>query len=160
REVSEAGLPREKLSVEIVESVMLDEDRHGVYARLRRLRAAGIHLELDDFGTGYASLAHVNANEIDRLKIDRRFVRNIDNDADNAKIVRAIVELGKGLGISIVAEGAETAEELAQLRALGCMDAQGYGIAFPMPAEEATDWLELHSVRGAAKVLKLEKRAG
>jgi EAL domain-containing protein (putative c-di-GMP-specific phosphodiesterase class I) len=74
-----------------------------------------VHLELDDFGTGYASLSHVNPNEIDRLKIDRRFVQNINANGDNTKIVRAITELARGLGISIIAEGAETEAELNSL---------------------------------------------
>src|SRR5690606_17945508 len=93
------------------------------------------------FGTGYASLTHVNANEIDRLKIDRRFVQNIDANDDNGKIVRAITELARSLGIAIVAEGAETQEELSSLLALGCDQVQGYSIAFPMPEAETRDWL-------------------
>ena len=107
-----AGLPPEKLSLEIVEFVILDDEKTGIAAKLRQIRAAGVHLELDDFGTGYASLSHVNPNEIDRLKIDRRFVQNINSNSDNTKIVRAITELARGLGISIIAEGAETEEEL------------------------------------------------
>ncbi|RUW05563.1 EAL domain-containing protein, partial [Mesorhizobium sp. M1A.F.Ca.IN.022.05.2.1] len=103
-----AGLAPQKLSLEIVESVILDDEKTGIAAKLRHIRAAGVHLELDDFGTGYASLSHVNPNEIDRLKIDRRFVQNINENGDNTKIVRAITELARGLGISIVAEGAET----------------------------------------------------
>ena len=107
-----AGLPPQKLSLEIVESVILDDEKTGIAAKLRHIRAAGVHLELDDFGTGYASLSHVNPNEIDRLKIDRRFVQNINANGDNTKIVRAITELARGLGISIIAEGAETEAEL------------------------------------------------
>ena len=106
------GLPPQKLSLEIVESVILDDEKTGIAAKLRHIRSAGVHLELDDFGTGYASLSHVNPNEIDRLKIDRRFVQNINANGDNTKIVRAITELARGLGISIIAEGAETEAEL------------------------------------------------
>src|SRR5690606_1105002 len=126
-----AGLPPEKLSLEIVESVILDDEKTGIAAKLRAIRASGIHLELDDFGTGYASLSHVNPNEIDRLKIDRRFVQNIDLENANSKIVRAITELARGLGISIIAEGAETEAELDALLKLGCDQVQGYSIAFP-----------------------------
>ncbi|TIV02945.1 MAG: EAL domain-containing protein, partial [Mesorhizobium sp.] len=93
-----AGLAPQKLSLEIVESVILDDEKTGIAAKLRHIRAAGVHLELDDFGTGYASLSHVNPNEIDRLKIDRRFVQNINENGDNTKIVRAITELARGLG--------------------------------------------------------------
>ncbi|MET3593065.1 MULTISPECIES: EAL domain-containing protein [Mesorhizobium] len=136
-----AGLAPQKLSLEIVESVILDDEKTGIAAKLRHIRAAGVHLELDDFGTGYASLSHVNPNEIDRLKIDRRFVQNINENGDNTKIVRAITELARGLGISIVAEGAETEAELDSLMAIGCDQVQGYSIAFPMPQDKAREWL-------------------
>jgi diguanylate cyclase (GGDEF)-like protein len=141
------GLPPEKLSLEIVESVILDDEKTGIAAKLRHIRAAGVHLELDDFGTGYASLSHVNPNEIDRLKIDRRFVQNIDANTDNGKIVRAITELARGLGIAIVAEGAETQAELNSLKSIGCDDVQGYSIALPMPAEQAGEWLSQRRFR-------------
>ncbi|WP_353641887.1 EAL domain-containing protein [Mesorhizobium sp. WSM2239] len=136
-----AGLPPEKLSLEIVESVILDDEKTGIAAKLRHIRSAGVHLELDDFGTGYASLSHVNPNEIDRLKIDRRFVQNINSNGDNSKIVRAITELARGLGISIIAEGAETEAELDSLVSIGCDQVQGYHIAFPMPDDKAREWL-------------------
>ncbi|MEW9806591.1 putative bifunctional diguanylate cyclase/phosphodiesterase [Mesorhizobium sp. ZMM04-5] len=139
------GLPPQKLSLEIVESVILDDEKTGIAAKLRHIRSAGVHLELDDFGTGYASLSHVNPNEIDRLKIDRRFVQNINSNGDNTKIVRAITELARGLGISIIAEGAETEAELTSLKSIGCDQVQGYSIAFPMPTEQAQEWLALRS---------------
>ncbi|MEO3998227.1 EAL domain-containing protein [Mesorhizobium sp. CAU 1732] len=152
-----AGLPTEKLSLEIVESVILDDEKTGIASKLRMIRAAGVHLELDDFGTGYASLSHVNPNEIDRLKIDRRFVQNINLNGDNSKIVRAITELARGLGISIIAEGAETEEELSSLLSIGCDQVQGYSIAFPMPDAQAREWLESRSIR--KPVLKLVESA-
>jgi len=150
-----AGLAPQKLSLEIVESVILDDEKTGIAAKLRHIRAAGVHLELDDFGTGYASLSHVNPNEIDRLKIDRRFVQNINENGDNSKIVRAITELARGLGISIVAEGAETEAELDSLMAIGCDQVQGYSIAFPMPQDKAREWLTARSPKKAKlKVLQ------
>ncbi|WP_274629966.1 putative bifunctional diguanylate cyclase/phosphodiesterase [Arvimicrobium flavum] len=136
------GLHPSKLSLEIVESVILDDEKTGIAAKLRHMRSAGVYLELDDFGTGYASLSHVNPNEIDRLKIDRRFVQNINANGDNTKIVRAITELARGLGISIIAEGAETEAELELLESIGCDQVQGYSIAFPMPGQEAQEWLQ------------------
>lgn len=157
--LAELGLPSEKLSLEIVESVILDDDKLGIATRLRKIRAAGVHLELDDFGTGYASLSHVNPNEIDRLKIDRRFVHNIDDDGDNTKIVKAITELARGLGISIIAEGAETQEELNQLIEIGCEQVQGYSIAYPMPEAEARDWLEAHAKSNRVVSLEAKRRA-
>ncbi|MCO5059898.1 MAG: EAL domain-containing protein [Rhizobiaceae bacterium] len=149
------GLPTERLSLEIVESVILDDEKTGIAAKLRTIRAAGVHLELDDFGTGYASLSHVNPNEIDRLKIDRRFVHNINANGDNSKIVRAITELARGLGISIIAEGAETEDELTSLLDIGCEQVQGYSIAFPMPEDEARDWLAQRTPKG--RVLELKR---
>ena len=153
--LEKAGLAPQKLSLEIVESVILDDEKTGIAAKLRHIRAAGVHLELDDFGTGYASLSHVNPNEIDRLKIDRRFVQNINENGDNSKIVRAITELARGLGISIVAEGAETEAELDSLMAIGCDQVQGYSIAFPMPQDKAREWLLARSPKKAKlKVLQ------
>ena len=153
--LEKAGLAPQKLSLEIVESVILDDEKTGIAAKLRHIRAAGVHLELDDFGTGYASLSHVNPNEIDRLKIDRRFVQNINENGDNSKIVRAITELARGLGISIVAEGAETEAELDSLMAIGCDQVQGYSIAFPMPQDKAREWLTARSPKKAKlKVLQ------
>jgi diguanylate cyclase (GGDEF)-like protein len=147
--LEKAGLPPQKLSLEIVESVILDDEKTGIAAKLRHIRSAGVHLELDDFGTGYASLSHVNPNEVDRLKIDRRFVQNINSNGDNTKIVRAITELARGLGISIIAEGAETEAELDSLMSIGCDQVQGYGIAFPMPDDKAREWLMARAPRKA-----------
>jgi diguanylate cyclase len=147
--LEKAGLPPQKLSLEIVESVILDDEKTGIAAKLRQIRAAGVHLELDDFGTGYASLSHVNPNEIDRLKIDRRFVQNIDSNSDNTKIVRAITELARGLGISIIAEGAETEAELNSLLSIGCEQVQGYSIAFPMPDDQTRTWLSARTPKKA-----------
>ena len=159
--LEKAGLPPQKLSLEIVESVILDDEKTGIAAKLRYIRSAGVHLELDDFGTGYASLSHVNPNEIDRLKIDRRFVQNINSNSDNTKIVRAITELARGLGISIIAEGAETEAELdfadvARLRpGAGLFDRipdasrKGSGVARTAYAEEKA------SVEGSSRQSRL-----
>ncbi|PAQ05262.1 putative bifunctional diguanylate cyclase/phosphodiesterase [Mesorhizobium temperatum] len=157
--MEKTGLPPQKLSLEIVESVILDDEKTGIAAKLRHIRAAGVHLELDDFGTGYASLSHVNPNEIDRLKIDRRFVQNINENDDNTKIVRAITELARGLGISIVAEGAETEAELDSLMAIGCDQVQGYSIAFPMPQDTAREWLVARAPKKARLTLLRGSRA-
>ncbi|MER9891820.1 EAL domain-containing protein [Mesorhizobium sp. M0119] len=154
-----AGLPAHKLSLEIVESVILDDEKTGIAAKLRHIRAAGIHLELDDFGTGYASLSHVDPNEIDRLKIDRRFVQNINENGGNTKIVRALTELARGLGISIVAEGAETEAELDSLMAIGCDQVQGYSIAFPMPPDRVREWLVARAPKKAKLTVLQGSRA-
>lgn len=139
--LAETGLPADRLALEIVESVILDDEKTGIAATLRTIRAAGIHLELDDFGTGYASLTHVDPRQIDRLKVDRRFIQNIQDNDQNAHIVRAVIDLADRLGIGIIAEGAETDAELNALAALGCDEVQGFGIAFPMPEDAMTAWL-------------------
>lgn len=139
------GLPSDHFSLEIVESVILDDEKTDIAAKLRYIRAAGVHLELDDFGTGYASLTHISPSEIDRIKIDRRFVQYIESHSENRKIVRAICELASSLGLSVVAEGAETRLELDTLASIGCDEVQGYGIAHPMPAPAALDWLRANN---------------
>ena len=139
------GLPANKLSVEIVEGVILDDDSHDVIGKLRQLREAGVYIELDDFGTGYASLTHINCIEIDRLKVDERFIQGIDTDKNKRRIVRALVDLARGLDIAVVAEGAETVSELETLREIGCSNVQGYGIAYPMDGELVTEWLTMHA---------------
>ncbi|MFZ2100129.1 MAG: bifunctional diguanylate cyclase/phosphodiesterase, partial [Oricola sp.] len=144
-EAKKHNMPAAKLSVEIIEGVILDDDSADVIGRLRQLRNAGVYVELDDFGTGYASLTHINSNEIDRLKIDERFIQGIDKDKNKRRIVRALVDLAKGLDIAVVAEGAETIGELEMLRDIGCTDVQGYGVAYPMEAELLTEWLQLHA---------------
>ncbi|QKV19199.1 putative bifunctional diguanylate cyclase/phosphodiesterase [Oricola thermophila] len=141
----EHDLPANKLSVEIAEGMILEDDKRNVADNLRRLRAAGVQVELDDFGSGYASLTHINSTEIDRLKIDERFIRNIDKDRGKRRIVRGLIEMAKGLDIAVVAEGAETISEMETLRSIGCSNVQGYGIAFPMDAALVTEWLHIHS---------------
>lgn len=151
-----ARLPPECLSVEVLESVVFDNPESGLVRKLEILRKSGIHIELDDFGTGYATLAHINSNAVDRLKIDRRFISDLNVDAKNARIVRAITELARSVGLEIIAEGAETQEELDALVSLGCYDVQGYSIAFPMPANEAADWL---ASRSGARLLAVTRAA-
>ncbi|APH73217.1 putative bifunctional diguanylate cyclase/phosphodiesterase [Aquibium oceanicum] len=140
------GLPPQRLALEIVESVMLDDEKTGIAATLRTVRKEGIALELDDFGTGYASLTHVDPREIDRLKIDRRFVHNIDSNSHHAQIVRAVTDLARGLGIGIIAEGAETETELSLLAGIGCDQVQGYAVSFPMPSDNMREWLATRKV--------------
>ncbi len=153
--LAETGLPPDKLALEIVESVILDDEKTGIASTLRTIRAAGIHLELDDFGTGYASLTHVDPRQIDRLKIDRRFVQNIHENDQNAHIVRAVVDLADRLGIGTIAEGAETDAELNELASLGCDEVQGFGVAFPMPEDAMTSWLKARPSR-----TRLDDKAG
>jgi EAL domain-containing protein (putative c-di-GMP-specific phosphodiesterase class I) len=113
----------------------------GAQATLIDLQAAGIELALDDFGTGHASLTRLKRVPVTEVKIDRAFVQGCESRSEQRAIVRAVVELGHGLGMRCVAEGVESAEILATLRELGCDVAQGFHIARPMPAEMVAPWL-------------------
>ncbi|KQN80262.1 hypothetical protein ASE90_15195 [Sphingomonas sp. Leaf67] len=127
------GVTTDRLEMEVTESAtLLDQHRHAVHTTLRRLQAAGAIIAMDDFGTGHSSLSNLKEFTFDKLKIDRSFVAAMLSDAPSAVIVKATIGLGKSLGMSIVAEGVETAEQLAQLREWGCDQLQGYFIGRPM----------------------------
>ncbi|RPD88303.1 bifunctional diguanylate cyclase/phosphodiesterase [Luteimonas sp. 100069] len=124
-------LPAHALHLELTESVLL---RHPEDARslMGALREAGLCLSLDDFGTGFSSMAYLRELPLDHLKIDRGFVRDVTRDSRSAAICRAMIALGHGLGLSIIAEGVEEAGQLEWLRAHGCDQAQGYHLGRPM----------------------------
>ena len=128
------GVPADCLELEVTESMLIDRPDEGV-AMLRRLKELGVRLSLDDFGTGYSSLAYLRQFPIDALKIDKSFVDQIGNGPDGSAIVDAVIALSHRLGLSVVAEGVETQAQQAHLRAQGCDELQGYGLARPMPAE-------------------------
>ncbi|MCX8018627.1 MAG: EAL domain-containing protein, partial [Rhodocyclaceae bacterium] len=128
------------LEFEITEGAMMRDPRRAD-TELQRLRAAGATVAIDDFGTGYSSLAYLKHLPIDRLKVDRTFVRDLDRDADDAAIVLAAVELAHRLGHTAVAEGVERPTQLHALRAMGCDAVQGYGFAMPMPARQIPAYL-------------------
>jgi diguanylate cyclase (GGDEF)-like protein len=138
------AMPPRFLTLELTESfLMADSARSiGVMAELSNV---GVHLSIDDFGTGYSSLSYLKRLPIDEIKVDRSFVMNMQRDANDAMIVRATVELGRNLGLQVVAEGVEDPDTLRELTELGCDLAQGYLISRPVPAAEITRWLELHA---------------
>jgi EAL domain-containing protein (putative c-di-GMP-specific phosphodiesterase class I) len=107
----------------------------------------GLHLSVDDFGTGYSSLSYLKRLPVDEVKIDKSFVLNMDSDADNASIVRSIVDLGANLSLDVVAEGIETREVWEQLSGLGCDYGQGYLVAHPMPIADFLPWVERRTGR-------------
>jgi diguanylate cyclase (GGDEF)-like protein/PAS domain S-box-containing protein len=125
------------LSFEITEGTMM-RNSDAVSALLARLRDLHIGLDIDDFGTGYSSLSQLQHLPVQTLKIDRAFVSRIGLDGDSLEIIRTIVELAHNLGMDIIAEGVETAPQLAQLKALGCEYAQGY--YFGKPTDQQTAW--------------------
>jgi EAL domain-containing protein (putative c-di-GMP-specific phosphodiesterase class I) len=130
-----SGLAPECLEVEITESVVMQNASDAIVT-LERLSAMGVHVSIDDFGTGYSSLSYLKRFPIDKLKIDRSFIRDVSSDMEDAAIVRATIGLAHNLRLRVVAEGVETAEQLEFLRALGCDEYQGYYKSKPVaPAE-------------------------
>ena len=133
--LEETGVAPERLELEITESTIL-ADPTRVRTILDRLNALGLSLAIDDFGTGYSSLAYLKRLPVRTIKIDRSFVMDMLESASDAAIVRSTVELGRNLGLRVVAEGVETEAAWDLLREQGCTLAQGYLIGKPMPAEE------------------------
>jgi len=133
RILAETGFDPKRLELEITESTLLG-NVEGAEAAMHRLKELGVRLALDDFGTGYSSLLYLRRFPFDKLKIDRSFIRNIEDAAEAAPIVHAIVSLGRGLGMKVTAEGVETAEQHLFLRAAGVHFMQGYRFGQPEPA--------------------------
>jgi diguanylate cyclase (GGDEF)-like protein len=142
--VAAAGLPANRLELEITESVLL-QDESNTLTTLHQLRDVGIQVSLDDFGTGYSSLAYLRNFPFDKIKIDRSFVRDLLIRKDCQAIIRAVVGLGRSLGITTIIEGIETQEQLELAAAEGCDEGQGYLFAKPMPAGEVAGFLAKHS---------------
>lgn len=140
RALAATGLPAQYLEIELTESVMI-QDTNTIQSQLAELTAMGLSLSLDDFGTGYSSLSYLSRFMIDTLKIDQSFVRNITTEPRSAVIAQATIALAHGLGISVIAEGVETDDQLNHLRGIGCDAVQGYLFSRPLPAEELANFL-------------------
>ncbi|SDE71588.1 PAS domain S-box-containing protein/diguanylate cyclase (GGDEF) domain-containing protein [Sphingomonas carotinifaciens] len=136
-----AGIPPERLELEVTETVFLGRGAEAVGTMLEAFHAGGIRIALDDFGTGYASLTHLKDFPVDVIKIDRSFVGNLCAGSGDAAIVDAIVGLGRRLGMEVVAEGVETQAQADYLRAQHCPSAQGFLFGMPMTAAAVADRL-------------------
>jgi diguanylate cyclase (GGDEF)-like protein/PAS domain S-box-containing protein len=147
RVIESTGVEPESIVLEVTESVLMDdvEFSYQTLARLKRLR---VQLAVDDFGTGYSSLSYLRSFPVDLLKVDRSFVAGLGAAGGDEAIVAAIIKLAHTLGLEAVAEGVETAAQLARLRALGCNLAQGYYLARPMPADAAFQSLSRFGLAG------------
>lgn len=134
-------LPARSLELEVTETGLM-EDISTAAQHLLSLRRAGALIAIDDFGTGYSSLSYLKSLPLDKIKIDKSFVQDLLQDEDDATIVRAIIQLGKSLGMQVIAEGVETAEQEAYIIAEGCNEGQGYLYSKPLPARELTQYLK------------------
>lgn len=141
--ISEVGIDPTLIEVEITESVLM---KHAEVATtiLHALRDKGVRVSVDDFGTGYSSLSYLRKFPLDALKIDQSFVRQITPKPAEAGIVSAIISMGQSLNLRVIAEGVETEEDLAFLKAHNCDEAQGYLFSRPIPAKAMVSWLEAH----------------
>ncbi|MBC7989246.1 MAG: EAL domain-containing protein [Luteimonas sp.] len=153
------GLPRGALHVELTESVVLRRPE-AARAVMSELRADGACISIDDFGTGFSSMAYLKDLPLDYLKVDRAFVADVHHDERNASICRALIALGHGLGLKIIAEGVECAEELAWLRMHGCDQAQGYHLGRPAPLAEVLASMPQSAPSGEAISIQRHKTLG
>jgi diguanylate cyclase (GGDEF)-like protein/PAS domain S-box-containing protein len=149
----DTGLSPSRLEVEITEGVLIGDFNRAV-AILRRLKHLGVRIAMDDFGTGYSSLSYLQSFPFDKIKIDQAFIANLSHSQQAATIIRAVIGLGRGLGVPVSAEGVETKEQLAFLAAENCSEIQGYLIGRPKPI---TDYAEMV---GRAPDRKLKVVAG
>ena len=133
--LQDSGLPPEQLVLELTEGALMENTERTLHI-LSELRAMGVRLAIDDFGTGYSSLAYLKRFPIQKLKVDQSFIRDLGREDGDVVIAQAIVNLGRDLRLDVVAEGIETADEMATLRSYGCEYMQGYHFARALPAEE------------------------
>lgn len=148
------GIPTECIQLEVTESVFLGRGAESVDHALKMLSSAGVSIALDDFGTGYASLSHLKRFPVDIIKIDRSFIRDMHVDAEDEAIVRAVTNLGKSLGVKVVAEGIETRAQATHLSSLGCDLGQGFLYSKAVPANRVPATL-----RGQLPVKKIQEPA-
>ncbi|MGH6714303.1 MAG: putative bifunctional diguanylate cyclase/phosphodiesterase [Bradyrhizobium sp.] len=139
--LKQTGLAATRLELEITETLVLEKSSQ-VLATLHALRALGVRISMDDFGTGYSSLSYLRSFPFDKIKIDQSFVRDLGSNRDAQAIVRSIISLGKGLGVTITAEGVETEAELSCLRNEGCHEGQGFLFSRARPNAEIVSLLK------------------
>lgn len=143
-EVDRFDLAPERLTLEVLETVMCEDDDDTLARNIRALSRAGFGIDLDDFGTGHAAIANIRRFAVKRIKIDRGFIRGINTNDEQRLLVAAIVRMAESLGVEVLAEGVETLEEQSLVAQLGCGHIQGYGPARPMPFDDTLDWLGAH----------------
>lgn len=147
---AEYGIDLKRLTVEITEGVLI-ETTEGTLGQLVRLQEMGVQISVDDFGTGYASLSYLKKLPIDKLKIDRSFVMDLEYNLDDQILTKTIITMAHNLGLDVIAEGVENAEQMRYLKAEGCRVVQGYYYAKPMPAEQFFELLNARTRLPAAE---------
>jgi predicted signal transduction protein with EAL and GGDEF domain len=130
-----SGLRSDQLEIEITETVLM-HNNEATMAALHQLHGLGVRISMDDFGTGYSSLSYLRSFPFDKIKIDQSFVRDLIERPDSIAIIRAVAALGSSFGMTTLAEGVETKEQLDKMRAEGCTEVQGYFFSRPVPASE------------------------
>ena len=150
--LQQSGLPARNLKLEITESTLMDDPESHVTV-IRDLRKAGIQVLIDDFGTGYSSLSYLQRFSVDTLKIDRSFLGD-GGQGDSWDIVETIITLAQDLGVNVIAEGVETEEQTARLKALRCEHAQGFLFREPVDAESATAIIAAQLKRRQSKAIQ------
>jgi EAL domain-containing protein (putative c-di-GMP-specific phosphodiesterase class I) len=138
--LSESGLAPKFLELELTESILI-HDTEKVLETVRRIKSYDLKLSIDDFGTGYSSLSYLKRFNVDKLKIDQSFVRDMTANQDDATLVRAIIQMARNLNLKTIAEGIEDEHQLSFLRLQYCDEGQGYQFAPPMPADEFAQYL-------------------
>lgn len=141
--LDESGLAAQYLELELTEATAMDSPVSAI-ALMNRLHERGVRMSIDDFGTGYSSLSYLKKFNVSKLKIDQSFVRDIGDDVDDKAIVSAIINLATSLGMHTIAEGVETASQLAYLRLQGCDEVQGFYFSKPLPVTAFEDYFRQH----------------
>jgi EAL domain-containing protein (putative c-di-GMP-specific phosphodiesterase class I) len=157
-ELDRFDLTPERLTVEILETVVADTDNDVIVRNIAALSTLGCGIDLDDFGTGHASITSIRRFAVRRLKIDRSFVARVNEDREQQKMVSAILSMAQQLGLDTLAEGVETTGEHSMLAQLGCAHVQGFGIARPMPFSETLGWIEKFNAQHG-NVLRVGQKA-
>jgi EAL domain-containing protein (putative c-di-GMP-specific phosphodiesterase class I) len=137
-------LPSHYLEVEITESIFMNDTAQAIQA-FEALRAMNIKVSIDDFGTGYSSLGYLKRFPVDTVKIDKSFIDDIETQASDLEIVKAIIAIAHSIHLTVIAEGVETAGQFERLRDAGCEQAQGYFYSRPLSAPSMTEFLQTHS---------------
>jgi len=144
--LNKSGLPAEKLVLEITESVFIENDQKTI-TQLSKLAESGIKITIDDFGTGYSSLSYLKKFPVNKLKIDRSFISDIEHNHENQALTKAIIAMGQSLKLEVIAEGVETRDQMQWLKDSECALIQGYWFAKPNNREDFKTLLSEHNLR-------------